>query len=495
MHLDYDDSMRNPLSSLLLAGLAVPSIFVASGAGCVTSNDPPPSQALPEGGAFDSGGPSPNDANLPGTDTGTTDSGGGNDTGTDAGNDAGGDGGTSGPLATCDAPARVDTLRGVDGSVTISATGYGDKWVVTWYQLALVSPDSMYHWKARTFDGAALATEIDLGTDVFGNQSPIVSDGAGHAFAQRFRSSDGERRVFDFASGTFAAGTAFPQVNSAVEIFALAAIPGGGAMSLFRDGTNVLADKWLSGSWAPTNLAGSPGLSFGLRLAVNAAGKAVALWYNANAGGPGGNDLHVAAYDGAAWSAPVTLNLPNAVGQTSTFTPVVLSNGDAIIGYLQGADTIVSHRFHPNGTFDAPIPVESSAGATAGKFAIVADASDRVTFAFLKAGHVHVRRDLGAGYLAEQDVTTGTDYRLDVNPATQEVTLVTYKMPTLQVQRIAPTSNTWTASIPLNMGISNGTLPQRQAAVVFDSAGRPTVLSMQEAAGAGGLELFSAKCR
>ena len=45
------------------------------------------------------------------------------------------------------------------------------------------------------------------------------------------------------------------------------------------------------------------------------------------------------------------------------------------------------------------------------------------------------------------------------------------------------------------MGIKNGTLPRRQTAVVFDTAGRPTVLSMQDAAGAGGLELFSAKCR
>ena len=491
--------MRIPTSPLALLVAAVPAIVGAGvvATGCVTSSDPPAGPAAFDGGSFDAAS-NLNDANVPGVDTGTpdtgtpdtgtTEAGGGNDAGTDAGP-------SSGPLTACDPAARIDTLRGVDGSVTISAAGYGDKWVVTWYQLALVSPDSLSHFKSRYFDGTTLAGEVDLGTDVFGNQSPIVADGAGRAFSQRYKSSDAERRVFDFATGTFGAPTTFPAVNSAVEYFALAAIPGGGAISLFRNSANVVADKWLPAqpAWTTTGLAGLPAIAFGLRIAANAAGKAVALWYNAN--GNGGNDLHVAAYDGTTWSAPVTESLPITGGQTGDFKPVILANGDAVIAYTLGADSIVTQRFHVNGTFDAPIPVDSTAGVAGGRFDMVADASDRVTVVFLKAGHVHVRRDLGAGYLAEQDVATGTDYRLDVNPATQDVTLVTYNLPTLQIQRVAATGNTWTASLPLNMGIKNGTLPRRQTAVVFDTAGRPTVLSMQDAAGAGGLELFSAKCR
>ena len=490
--------MRSSLASPSLVLVALSSLAVAAAAGCISDSDP--AAAPLDGGGFetgvssDGGGPG-NDAGGAGVDGGGGDGSAGDSAATDSGAVDSGDSGdaatTSGPLSACDPATRVDTLRGVNGAVTLSAAGYGDKWVVTWFQIASVSPDSQYHWKARYFDGAALATEVDLGIDVYGVQNPIVADGSGRAFAQRFNSSDSDRRVFDFATGTFASATTFPVVNSGDEFFALAPIPGGGALSLFRNGTNVVADKWVPAtpSWTTTGLAGLPALSYGLRVAANAAGKAVALWYNSD--GSGGNDLHVAAYDGATWSAPVTKSLPNDGGSSGEFQPVMLPNGDAIIGWVQSGTSIVTSRFH-GGTFDAPVEVEAAAGSA--KLDMVADSAGRVSVAFFKGGHVHVRRDLGAGYLAEQDVATATDYRLAVNPATDEVTLVTYNLPTLQIQRIAPTSNTWTASLPMNMGISNGTLPKRQTAVVFDSAGRPTVLSMQDASGSGGLELFAAKC-
>lgn len=73
--------------------------------------------------------------------------------------------------------------------------------------------------------------------------------------------------------------------------------------------------------------------------------------------------------------------------------------------------------------------------------------------------------------------------------------LVTYKMPGLRIQGVAPASNTWSAQVPIDMGISNQMHVGRQVATVFDSAGRPTVLSMQNKVGIGGLELWYAKCQ
>jgi hypothetical protein len=121
------------------------------------------------------------------------------------------------------------------------------------------------------------------------------------------------------------------------------------------------------------------------------------------------------------------------------------------------------------------------------------DYADHVTVAWLRAGHAWVRRDLGAGFLATQDLGAADSYALAVDRATSNVTLLTLRVNMLYIQRSAPTTNTWAAMIPMNMGFSTMLL-KSNSSVVFDGAGPP-----DRHLGAGrtraGLELFYAKCR
>jgi hypothetical protein len=478
------------LSSFVLASAAVAI------AGCV-SDSPSPQAGLDGGpGGLPDGAPANVDSGSAATDGATP------DTDADAGGDAQtvGDAGTdaevdaSSPLTTCDPLQRIDTIRGVNGASTISAAGSGDEWAVTWFQTAAVSPDAEAHWKGRFFDGAALATEQDLGTDTSITQSPTVADGAGHAFAQRFEGAGGERRVFDFSTGLFAAGESVPIAHSGFDSMALAAIPGGGAISLYRDGTNVLADKWLPAqpAWTTTGLAGLPALSFGLRVVTNAAGKAAALWYVSVTGG---TDVTVTTYDGATWSAPATKNFPDADGTMGRIEPAIFSNGDVLIAWAQGPSTLSTVRLAAaTGTFAAPVPIDTTSGATAGGLDVVVDASDRITVAWILAGHVFVRRDLGAGFLAPEDAGASDAFRLDLDRATSQVSLLTYSLPNLAIRRIGPTSDTLGPAITTGVGISNGMNLKRDASVVFDTSGRPTVIAMQSLTGPGGFGLAYAKC-
>jgi hypothetical protein len=475
--------MKLHVRLLVVASIALPLGGVgAAVAGC-GSDDSSPSEGVDAGPALPDGASPGSDSGPGGTDSGPEDAG---QDATDAGTDA------TAPLTTCDPLQRVDTLRGVTGSV--GAAGFGDAWAVTWFQSAAVSPDAQLHWKARVFDGAALAAEQDLGVDVSVTQSPLVSDGAGHAFAQRFAGASGERRVLDFSTGLFAAGESASFAHSGFDSMALAAVPGGGALSLYRNGTNTVADQWLPAqpTWTTTGLAGEPALSFGLRVAVNAAGKAAAIWYTTD--GTGAN-VAIATYDGAAWSPVVTRNLPIADGAVADVELGVFANGDPLLAWAQGSATLSYVRLAvATSTFGAVVPIDTTAGATAGGVRVVVDPGDRITFAWKRGGEVYVRRDLGAGLLAPENAGNAEDYRLDLDPATSQVTLLTYKAPALSIRRLAAASETLPPAVVTGVGVSSTMTLKRDAAVVFDASGRPTVIALQSLAGAGGLGLAYATC-
>ncbi len=468
-------------SRTVLVSLAVTGGFVLfAGCGSSDNNGGGSSSGISPG--FDGGG-TPDaigaDGNTP------SDTGGGTDTGVDSG---------GGPVVkSCDAAVRIDSLRGVNGSVRIGAAGNGDKWVAAWFQIALVSPDSQFHLKARSFDGTALGTETDLGIDNQNFMVPMVGDGNGHAFLDRNNGAGGDHFVYDFAAGTWGASTPFP-VTGSLDPFAQAAFSGGGAISLYRNGTNELAEKWLPAdpTWKSTGLLGLPAAAFGLRIST-AVGttKASAVWYSND--GSGGSDLSFAMYDGATWSSVVTKNI---AGTPSAFETATFSNGDMLGVWVDGsAQTVHAVRVHPNGTFDAVVDLGTAAGGGGNGPLVVIDAQDRVTVAWSDNGTIHARRNLGSSFGATDDFGAGFGFRLDLDPKTSNVALVTYKTPSLIIRGIGGADAAWTSPVTLNAGISNQEYPKTNAAVVFDSAGKPTVITMQDAPGAGGLELFYVKCK
>ena len=393
-------------------------------------------------------------------------------------------------------PVRVDTLRGVNGSDRISAAGYGNKWAVTWFQIGTASQDGLYHAKARFFDGNALLTEQDLGTYDYGLIGGLVSDGNGHGFFSRqISTSTADRYVLDYATGALGTGASFGGTNSD-SAQAMATIPGGGAFSLYRSGTGVMADRWLPGdpTWKTTGLAGTPVNSSGLRIRVNATGKAAAAWYSTDGSG---TTINVSTYDGATWSAQRTKLLPAAGGSIGVLEIGVYANGDVLVVYEHGADQIFHHvrLTATTGVFGTVGDIGTATNAATYAPGVIIDPMDRVTVTYLDNGKAMARRDVGAGFLQVQDLGAATSQRIDLDPTTNNVFVVTYQMPTLSIRGVTPASNTWSAAIPLNLGISNQEDPRLAAATVFDSAGKPTVISQMDAPGSGGLELFYAKCQ
>lgn len=412
-----------------------------------------------------------------------------------SGDDGGGDGGI--PVKSCATPVRVDTLRGVNGSDRISAASYGNKWAVTWFQIGSVSPDALYHAKARFFDGNTLLTEQDLGTYDYSVTAGLVSDGNGHGFFSRVMSNtDSERYVLDYATGAFGAGTAFDGTNFSDGAQQMAAIPGGGAISLYRSAAGVMADRWLPGdpTWKTTALAGAPANSYGQRLRVNATGKAAAAWYSSDGSG---TTISVATFNGTSWAPTATKLLAAAGGPLGVLEIGIYSNGDVLVVYEQGADQIFHHvrLTASTGVFGTVGDIGTATNAATYPPGVIIDPMDRVTVTYLDGAKAMARRDLGAGFLPVQDLGAATGQRIDLDPTTNNVFIVTYQLPTLSIRGVTPTSNTWTAAIPLNLGVSNQEDPKRQAATVFDSAGKPTVLSQMDAPGTGGLELFYVKCQ
>ncbi len=230
-------------------------------------------------------------------------------------------------------------------------------------------------------------------------------------------------------------------------------------------------------------------------LPVNAAGKAIGAWQASD--GAGGTNISVAPFDGSSWATATVHDFVIAAGYAQNFSYAALSNGDAIVAYAAGPNgDILSMRFHAsNGTFDAPVSVESVSASASTQPVVVADASDRVTYAWLRAGHAYARRDLGAGLLATADLGAASSVSLTLNPTTGDVVALTYRLDMLEIQRIGATDTTWPNLLPTNVGVSNGMTVGRQAAVVFDSAGTPTLLTMQNAPDAGGFELVYTKCQ
>ena len=410
--------------------------------------------------------------------------------------DGGGDGGPSGPVVTsCAAAVRVDTLRGVNGATSMSAAGYGDKWTAVWLQNSTVSPDNQFHFKGRAFDGAALLPEHDFGIDNFGNFSAAVADGTGHAFVQRYVGPAGDRFVYDYATNAWGVGTAFPVVNSGTDPMALAAIPTGGAISAYRDGTNVLADRWLpaTSTWTTTGLAGLPAVVAGLRLFVNATGKAAAVWYLADGTG---TTISVTTFDGATWAPTKTELLPVADGSLAGLEGAIYANGDVRLMFaIGGASTLKTMKYSAAaGTFDAPSPIGAAVNSSESAMAVGIDAQDRLTLAWIDNGKLQVRRDVGAGLGAAQDLGPSLGFRLDLDRTSSNVTLLSYDTPKLTIRGISGAGTTWTPAVETNVGLTAHMTVRIMSSVVFDSKGKPTVVAMQDIAGAGGLALSYAKC-
>lgn len=410
--------------------------------------------------------------------------------------DGGGDGGTGGPVVTaCAAGVRVDTLRGVNGAVRMAAAGYRDKWTAVWLQNSTVSPDNQFHLKGRAFDGAALVAEHDFGIDNFGNFNAAVADGTGRAFLQRYLGPDGDRFVFDFATNTWGAGTTFPAVNSGTDPMALAAIPTGGAISAYRDGTNVLADRWLPATptWTTTGLAGLPANVAGLRILVNPTGKAAAIWYGPDGAG---TTVYVTTFDGTSWAPTKTELLPIADGSLAGLEGGIYANGDVQLTWIIGAaSTVKTARYTTAaGTFGAQTTIGAAVNSSGSTLAMLVDAQDHLTEGWVDNGKLQVRRDVGAGLGAAQDFGASENYRLDIDPKSSNVTALSFGVGKLTIRGISGAGTTWTPAVDVSVGLSANMQVARMAAVVFDSKGKPTVVAMQELAGAGGLGLSYAKC-
>ena len=412
---------------------------------------------------------------------------------------SGDDGGDSGPpplITTCDAPVRVDTLRGVNGADLVTATSFGNKWAVTWYQAASSSNDGLSHFKGRVFDGTVMKDEQDLGTYEYNTSNALVSDGAGHAFAQALTSGSAKRYVVDFAAGTFGNATSFTGVDG-LQPWGLAAIPGGGALSVFRDGTKVASERWLPAdpTWKATDLAGSPSLVFGVRAFAITGGKGAALWY-ANNGAV--TDISVAFFDGTNWSAPVVKSLAQADGALGFLEGGMYSNGDVLFVYTQAATPVVhTVRVHAaDKAMDPVVDIGSATGASTTAPGVVIDPSDRVSIAYLDLGHAKVARNVGSGFETAPDLGPAETFRFDRDPTTNDLYLLTYRQQSFSVRGLPAAGTTWSPPVPfIGVGITSGMTLSRQTAMAFDSAGKPIIFSMHEAPGAGGLQLVYVKCK
>ena len=378
---------------------------------------------------------------------------------------------------------RVDTIRGVNGSVGIGAAAEGNKWAVSWHHIV------DYHWYARVFDGTTLKDEVDLGTDTYSAGNLLLDDGNGRAFSQ----NDDKRRILDWSTGTFEAETTFSETTSYTS---LAAIPGGGAISLYRNGanTNIVSDRWLPGTptWTATNLAAAVG--YEIRVYANAAGKAIGLWYNSTATD---TTLSVVAFDGSNWGTAATKTFDNASGSLNTVDGAILASGDFLLVTQRGGNgTLQSYKFNAGaGTFDAAVDVGQSVNNQSTRPSIVIDASDRITLAYLDSGHAKARRDVGAGWLAEQDLGAATMVKLAVDRTSSNVVAVTYAAPSLSIHALTGTGNTWSAAVTMTgLGITNQMFAY-MVSTVFDGSGHPMTFAEQEAAGTGGLELSYVKCQ
>lgn len=412
---------------------------------------------------------------------------------------SGDDGGDAGPppiVASCDPPVRVDTLRGVNGADLITAAGEGNKWAVTWYQAPAVSGDGLAHFKGRVFDGTAMKDEEDLGVYEYNTSNGLVSDGNGHAFVQALTGGSAKRYMVDFAGGAFGDATAFTGVDG-LQPWGLAAIPGGGALSVFRDGTKIAAERWLPGdvAWQGTDLAGGPAFVFGVRAFAIAGGKGAALWYANNGASI---DISVTFFDGAAWSMPAVKSLASADGALGFLEGGIYSNGDVLFVYTQASSPVVhTVRVHAaNNTMDPVVDVGSATGASTTAPGVVIDPSDRVSIAYLELGHAKVTRNLGAGFEAAPDLGPADSFRLDRDPTTNDLYLLTYQQQNFSIRGLPAAGPTWSPPVALvGVGITTGMTLSRQTAMTFDAAGKPNVFAMHEAPGAGGLQLVNVKCK
>ncbi|MBK6697949.1 MAG: hypothetical protein IPG50_38035 [Myxococcales bacterium] len=404
--------------------------------------------------------------------------------------DAGGD--SAAPDAsttfTCGAVTQLDSKGGIDGSASVSAaTGPSGRWIATWFQTSATSGDGQYHAKARVMDGSTLLPEQDLGITTFALGAPVAVDNAGRAYTFQ----DASRRTVDLATGTLTAESLASIAGGGTDKIAMAPLRAGGAISLYRTGTAMVADRWdtVQSKWVATDLVGPP-LALGMRVVTNAAGKAAALWYVSD--GAGGNDLYVSTYDGSHWVAAKKKNFPIGGGSTARFTLALLSTGDAAIAYEVGGAMAFMKYNAIAGTFGAPTTVNATGTSNP---ALVVDDLDRTTVGYLRGGKAYTRLDTGAGFSPEHDLGAATSLRLKEGPAASVVAL-TYRTPSIYIARAGAGSSAWSTPVSTAAGISNGEDVARQADVVFDATGRAVVITQQNSLdGGAGLVMAQVTCQ
>lgn len=422
-------------------------------------------------------------------------------------NDGGDDGGGSeagGPNAlspvTCAAPIRIDSLRGVNGSSTISAAHSGDRWLVLWYQIGAVSQDSKEHLKGRFFDGTTLGAEQDIASDqAYEPPLPIAVDGTGRGFTQ-FVEPTAQQVAIDFATGGFTKTPFSPGAAGSDTPVAIAPIPAGGALSVYRTGAGVAADRWDVGEqkWKPTDLTG-PAVLSDLRAVTNGAGKGAATWIVSDGGS--GYNLTVATWDGAHWTSK-TKNFPLDSGlSVGFFRPAVQANGDVQVIWQVGSRYLKGSVYHPSAAagaeWDSPTTFrDAGESGSLSEPLLLVDNADRFSVGWLEASKAWVRKGSGGTLADPVDLGSATSFALALDPFANPTALTFDLADRIAIRRSPASGNEWSPRVPTGVGISNGVQLGRQAAVVFDAAGHPTIITQNDATGAGiGLGLVYAACR
>jgi hypothetical protein len=407
------------------------------------------------------------------------------------------------PLA-CGPVERIDTEGGVSNSHEIVAASFAGKILVSWQQDSTGTA-------TRFFDGTSWLAPIsfDPGANALGR---IVVDGAGKAFLSSrswYQNAPVARRtVFDFETGVFAAPTAFAADldGETFQTIDVAALPGGGALYVYRAVDGVRADRWSpdTGAWGPSQIIAPR--ADNVRVASNAAGQAVAfVWttdLKANA------VSRAVTFDGSAWSAP---SAPRS-GTVQAFRLGALPSGEGVIFTTGAGSPFEITRVRPGlgGGACEFLAAESvvSEPTPGGRFTDLAvDALGRVTVAWtapvIRASYLHdvfTRRYVNGGWAETQLLAHADTTSLAVDPVSKSVVALTESpvgspvghVGAVSVQRVAADANTWSA--PVSTGIANPFSLDLSAAVGFRSGGAAVVFSRKPHGASSDLGLFAATC-
>lgn len=419
--------------------------------------------------------------------------------------DAGVEEGVFLPPLACGRVERIDTEGGLVSDKAIVAGSFAGKTLVSWQQYSTSAA-------ARFFDGTSWLAPTGFDPDAW-RSGRIAVDGKGRAFLNSFATVQPDtvvrRVVFDFATGLFAPPTTVDAdvgatTGDSFEAIDIAALPGGGALSVYRAVDGIRADRWSSdtGAWAPSQIIAPREDS--VRIATNAAGQAVAVAWSRDFKG---NVVSSAiTFDGSSWSAP---SAPYH-GISRAFVLGVLPSGEGVIATSGGYSPVEITRVRPGlaggpSEFLAPEPVVSAPGPKQGEIqfsSVAVDALGRITVAWTvrvfpgPRHHVFARRYISGAWAETQLLGHAPSVSLAVDPASNSVVALTVDpegspVNTVAVQRVAADANTWSAPIATGMVTDNASF---HAAVGFRSSGAAIVFAKQALAKQGERGLFAATC-